>query len=165
MNINEMICSQSLCCFKNIYSILHPQIQISFSVIFYQPLWAQWGFAMSAMLKKILQTDFLYNALIFFSKQTKHSRSEIAKEYSQSASVALCGSKLVVSSPWVLQEEIRCPTLPTTSSLTGPPYNWSQISISPAGCLEIPGDRKKINAWPGSLNTLEVFHLISITSY
>lgn len=71
--------------------------------------------------------------------------------------MALCGSELVVSSPGVLQEEIRHPAPPATSCPTGPLYHCSQISISPAGCLEIPGERKKINAGPVPCTPLRFF--------
>lgn len=96
------------------------------------------------------EKDFTCNA-------TEHSSSKKAKDYSWSDSVALCGSELVVSSPGVLQEEIRHPAPPATSCPTGPLYHCSQISISPAGCLEIPGERKKINAGPVPCTPLRFF--------
>lgn len=53
------------------------------------------------------------------------------------------------------------PLLPPPPPLTGPLYHCSQISISPAGCLETPWETEKIDAGPLPRAPLRFFHLIS----
>lgn len=110
-------------------------MQISFSVFFSKPLWAQWGFAMSAVFKKILQGKKFLQGNWHFFFQTK-------KALQQWKSLRDVWIMALVWELGVPQEEISCPVLPTTLSPTGPPYHWSQISIGHAVARNTRGEKK-----------------------
>lgn len=137
---------------SNFENVFHPQRQ---TCSCFSADHCELNGAFPARLKKMLKK-------ILFAMSLS---TQAVKEPQITPDRTLCGSVLVAPTLGVLQGEIRHPAPPSTSCPMGPLYHCSQISISPAGCLEIPGERKKNWCLPGSPYTFEVFYLISISSY